>query len=462
MGAPLALDELLKRMVDALYLCIVIDADGTVRYISHAYAEIIEMPEQEIIGRPVREIIPDSKLPDVVRTGKQMLGDIFIMNNGEATICNRFPILGEDGTIQGAFSTATFQNLDVVSRLSAELGQLRRENKIYQRQLEALTSTPFSLDSVVGTSPAILEIKETIGMIANSDLTVLITGETGAGKEVFANALHQLSNRRYGPYIKVNCAAIPKDLLEAELFGYAEGAFSGAVRGGKAGKFEQANHGTILLDEIGELPLQLQGKLLRVLQEREVERVGGLKTTKLDVRVICNTNQSLDEMVAQGTFRQDLYYRINVVELPIPPLRERLDDLPELSRFLIRKINRIYGCNISGLSEQVHSLFQQYGWPGNVRELEHVLERAAVLSSSGILGLEAFKFFLPRTLHSAVAPASDTLQDYKRTAEYEAIQNALLRTNGNKTKAAKLLEIPRSLLYEKMKRHGIEPKKSPS
>ena len=456
MGTPLALDELLKRMVDALYLCIVIDADGTVRYISQAYAEIIGKAERDIIGKQVRSIIPNSKLPDVVRTGKRMLGDIFIMNNGEATICNRFPILDEAGRVQGAFSTATFQNLDIVARLSEELEQLRREKVFYQKQLETLSQTPFDLDSVIGISPPILEIKQTIGMVANADLTVLLTGETGAGKEVFANAIHQMSNRKFGPYIKVNCAAIPKDLLEAELFGYAEGAFSGAVKGGKAGKFELANHGTILLDEIGELPLQLQSKLLRVLQEREVERVGGVKTIKLDMRVVCSTNQNLEAMIAEGRFRQDLYYRINVVELHIPPLRERMEDLLPLCTFLIEKLNRNHGCMTAGISEQVLELFHRYDWPGNVRELEHVLERAAVMVPAGILELEHFKFFLSRMLHADPVRNSNALQDQKRKAECEAIQNALLATNGNKTKAAQLLKIPRSLLYEKIKRYEIQ------
>ena len=456
MGTPLALDELLKRMVDALYLCIVIDADGTVRYISQAYAEIIGKAEPEIIGKQILNIIPKSKLPDVVRTGKRMLGDIFIMNNGEATICNRFPIMDENGVVQGAFSTATFQNLDIVSRLSEELEQLRRETVFYQKQLESLAQAPFDLDSVIGISPQILEIKQTIGMVANADLTVLLTGETGAGKEVFANAIHQMSKRRLGPYIKVNCAAIPKDLLEAELFGYAEGAFSGATKGGKIGKFEQANHGTILLDEIGELPLHLQSKLLRVLQEREVERVGGLKTIKLDMRVICSTNQNLEAMIADGRFRQDLYYRINVVELHIPPLRERMEDLLPLCSFLIEKLNRNHGCMTAGISEQVLDLFQRYDWPGNVRELEHVLERAAVMVPSGILELEHFKFFVPRVFQTAPVRSSDALQDQKRMVEREAIQNALITTNGNKTKAAQLLKIPRSLLYEKIKRYEIQ------
>ena len=449
------LEELLQRIVDALYLCIVIDRACTVCYISRAYAEIIGMSEAQIIGKDIRTVLPNTRLPDILQTGKSVLGDIFIMPNGEATVCNRFPILGDDGSVQGAFSTATFQNIDVIGRLSAELEQLRHENKIYQKQLERLRHKDFSLDSVIGTSDPILEIKQTIGQVANSTLTVLITGETGVGKEVFANALHQLSNRRFGPYIKVNCAAIPKDLLEAELFGYTEGAFSGASKGGKAGKFEQANHGTILLDEIGELPLPLQSKLLRVLQEREVERVGGLRPIQLDIRVICNTNQDLEEMAAQGKFRQDLLYRINVVELCIPPLRERMDDIPALCQFFIQKINRVHGCAISGISDDVLQLFHQYAWPGNVRELEHILERASVTALSGQLELNDFHFFLPR-IHPEQAPPSDALQDQRRKAEITAIEQALLRTNWNKTEAAKLLQIPRSLLYEKLKRYGIK------
>ncbi len=305
------------------------------------------------------------------------------------------------------------------------------------------------------------KIKATIEKVADSNLAVLITGETGTGKEVFANAVHQLSNRRYGNFIKVNCAAIPKDLLESELFGYNEGAFSGASKGGKVGKFEQANNGTILLDEIGELPLPLQSKLLRILQEHEIERIGGVKPVSLDVRIICCTNQNIEQMISEGKFRQDLYYRINTVELTIPPLRDRLIDIPVLCEHFIQKINQYHNCSIVGISNNVLQHFLSYDWPGNIRELEHVLERACVMSSTAILDVDHFDFFLPRVYRTVTAEGNDsiskmqTLSNKRHQAEKKAIIQALESTKGNKTKAALLLDITRSQLYEKLKRYDL-------
>jgi len=273
--------------------------------------------------------------------------------------------------------------------------------------------------------------------------------------------VHQLSNRRYGNFIKVNCAAIPKDLLESELFGYSEGAFSGASKGGKVGKFEQANNGTILLDEIGELPLPLQSKLLRILQEHKLERIGSIKSIQLDIRIICCTNQNIEQMINEGRFRQDLYYRINTVELNIPPLRDRLTDIPLLCEHFIKKINQYHNCSIVGISDKVLQHFLNYNWPGNVRELEHVLERACVMSSTAILDVEHFDFFLPRIYRNITIEDNDsfskleTLSNKKNHAEQKAIIQALETTKGNKSKAAILLDITRSQLYEKLKRYDL-------
>lgn len=453
--------DLLNLAVESLYLSIVIDEVGTIRYISRAYADIIGLRTEDIVGKPVEKVIPNTRLTNIMKTGQAELGQIFMMKNGTPTICNRFPIRDKNGKICGAISTATFYDIDKVARLKEEIDKLRKENQIYQRQLAALKQIPFSISAVIGNTPPMQKIKATIEKVADSNLAVLITGETGTGKEVFANAVHQLSNRRYGNFIKVNCAAIPKDLLESELFGYTEGAFSGASKGGKVGKFEQANNGTMLLDEIGELPLPLQSKLLRILQEREIERIGGVKPVSLDVRIICCTNQNIDQMISEGKFRQDLYYRINTVELAIPPLRDRLIDIPVLCEHFIQKINQYHNCSIIGISDNVLQHFLSYDWPGNIRELEHVLERACVMSSTDILDVDHFDFFLPRVYRNVTAEGSDsiskmqTLSNKRHQAEKKAIVQALESTNGNKTKAALLLDIPRSQLYEKLKRYDL-------
>lgn len=455
------INNLLNLAVASLYLSIVIDEMGTIRYISRAYADIIGLSPEDIIGKPVEQVIPNTRLKNIIKTEQAELGQIFMMKNGTPTICNRFPIRDENGKVCGAISTATFYNLDKVAQLKAEIDKLRKENQIYERQLASLKQVPFSIDSVIGNSPQIQKIKAAIGKMAASNLSILITGETGTGKEVFANAVHQLSNRRYGNFIKVNCAAIPKDLLESELFGYSEGAFSGASKGGKIGKFEQANNGTILLDEIGELPLPLQSKLLRILQEHEIERIGGIKPVSLDVRIICCTNQNIEQMINEGSFRQDLYYRINTVELTIPPLRDRLIDIPLLCEHFIQKINKYHNLSIIGISDKVLQHFLSYNWPGNIRELEHVLERACVMSSTAILDVDHFDFFLPRVYQNLITDGNDsfskpeTLANKKDYAERKAIMQALETTKGNKSKAAILLDITRSQLYEKLKKYDL-------
>ncbi len=248
-------------------------------------------------------------------------------------------------------------------------------------------------------------------------------------------------------------------MLESELFGYEPGSFSGALKSGKIGKFELANHGTLLLDEIGEMPLALQSKILRVLQENELERVGGIKTIKLDVRIICSTNQKIEEQVEKGLFRRDLFYRINVVEINLPPLRERLEDIRPLSKFFIDKTNVSYGLGITGLKKEVYALFNEYKWEGNVRELQHVLERACVTAGSGPLKLEHFDFLLSRIYKKDRIKndkLNDSLNNITAEVEKEKIIKTLIETKGNKTLAAKLLNIDRSSLYNKLKKYNID------
>lgn len=319
--------------------------------------------------------------------------------------------------------------------------------------------------------------------ICNTPTPILLTGESGTGKEVFATAIHNASDRKNGPFIRINCAAIPNTLVESELFGYETGTFSGAIKGGKAGKFEQANHGTILLDEIEELPLEAQSKLLRVLQEYEVERIGSVQPIPLDIHVICCSNQDLYQMVKEKKFREDLLYRINVIELEIPPLRDRMEDIPLLCQSLIHRINEKYHLQIKNASKSALQYLSTYSWPGNVRELGHAIERACIMSDSTTLTKQDFNFlekkFHIQQIHentfdtntistasatsaSAASPVSasipsesDNLFSKKEEYEKQEIQNALKKCAGNKTKAAKELGISRSLLYDKIAKYGI-------
>jgi len=442
-----------------MYYTIVTDEKARVIFLSKNYEELLNIKPDDYIGRPVQEIVENSEIPRVLKTRKEEIGHLFTLKDGLTVVCNRIPIINK-GVLYGVISSATFYDLNKVSPLNNQIEELKKENMEYKKRINELYSKQlYSINQVIGDSDKISDIKNTVVKFANSNLTFLITGETGTGKEVFASAIHNLSSRKNENFVKINCAAIPKDLLESELFGYEPGSFSGALKNGKIGKFELANHGTLLLDEIGEMPLALQSKILRVLQENELERVGGIKTIKLDVRIICSTNQKIEEQVEKGLFRRDLFYRINVVEINLPPLRERLEDIRPLSKFFIDKTNVSYGLGITGLKKEVYALFNEYKWEGNVRELQHVLERACVTAGSGPLKLEHFDFLLSRIYKKDRIKndkLNDSLNNITAEVEKEKIIKTLIETKGNKTSAAKLLNIDRSSLYNKLKKYNID------
>ncbi|NLW91707.1 MAG: sigma 54-interacting transcriptional regulator [Syntrophomonadaceae bacterium] len=319
-----------------------------------------------------------------------------------------------------------------------------------------LGTASYSFDHIVGNDPKMVQLKELSSRAARTVSTVLLKGESGTGKEIFAHAIHNVSPRRRGPFIKVNCAAVPETLLESELFGYAEGAFTGARKDGKPGKFELANHGTIFLDEIGDMSLSMQAKLLRVLQEKEVERVGGVSTTKVDVRVIAATNQDLFKLAQENKFREDLYYRLNVIIMEIPPLRERLDDIPLISKTLLQRLNTQLGTRVNTISPEVLTHFGNYTWPGNIRELENTIERAINFCDGNTIALAN----IPEHIISlASAPPLHSpggfLENLLEAHEKEVIVKALEKCGGNRTKTAETLNIHRSVLYRKMNKYKI-------
>ncbi|HEY4156637.1 MAG TPA: sigma-54 dependent transcriptional regulator [Polyangiaceae bacterium] len=320
---------------------------------------------------------------------------------------------------------------------------------------------------IIGQSPSIIELYAVLDRVADTPTTVLITGESGTGKELVARALHENSSRRDKPFIKVNCAAIPKDLMESELFGHERGAFTGAV-GSKPGRFELASGGTLFLDEIGSIPVEMQVKLLRALQESEFERVGGVKTIHVDVRLIAATNSDLKKEITQGTFREDLYYRLNVVPIRLPSLRERGSDIPLLAQHFIDKFNTRLKKSVLGLEEDCEARLVAYPWPGNIRELENVIERAVLFSDGANLKSSDLPSEMqgastpepPSTTPTAdVATRSDGLKEQVKAAmsrlERELIIKALAQTTGNVTHAARLLKISRKGLQLKMKELGL-------
>ncbi len=318
------------------------------------------------------------------------------------------------------------------------------------------------LDNIIGNTGPMQHVYKTIGRVARSDATVLVTGESGTGKELVAGALHFNSNRRNGPYVKVPCASLTETLLESELFGHEAGSFTSAVKTRK-GRFEMADKGTIFLDEIGEMSLNTQKKLLRVLQEREFERVGSNTPIKVDTRVIAATNRDLAEEVAENRFREDLYYRLNVIAVGLPALRERMDDVPLLAEHFLQKYRHDSPNNNPRISEEALDCLMEYSWPGNVRELENTIHRAIILARGSVITPQHIVFtgapgkresYMDGNIADRVA-AGDTLKDIVASTERQAIEAALQQSNGNRTQAAKLLGVNRGLLYAKMREHAL-------
>ncbi len=397
---------------------------------------------KEDLRENLKSLIPHSTLRNAIEEALPLFGRT-ISHSGKAVDLIYLPIIRSNRSI-GVIVKSTFSAFNPTPLNF----QPEPEND----------STRYFLDDIAGRNKALILQKQLAIKAARTASTVLITGESGTGKEVFAHAIHNLSSRRKGPFIKVNCAAVPETLLESELFGYAEGAFTGARKEGKPGKFELADNGSIFLDEIADMSMAMQGKLLRVLQERELERVGSIRSTRIDVKVIAASNKDLNWLVKEQKFREDLYYRLNVIVLNLPPLRERKDDIPILSRVLLRRLNEHLGTDISTISPEVISCFQSYNWPGNIRELENILERAVNFCEHGPITIE----HIPETMQSftresPISLGQNSLERHLQEREREAIIQALENTSGNKSQAAKYLKIHRSALYRKMKKHQIGP-----
>jgi len=333
-------------------------------------------------------------------------------------------------------------------RNALQLVDLSEEN----RQLKEVLAGRLDFETMVGTSQEMEKVFEVVRRVANTDATVLVTGESGTGKELIASAIHSLSSRRSAPFIPINCAAIPRDLLESELFGHVKGAFTGAIKD-KQGKFQQADGGTIFLDEVGELPLDLQPKLLRALQERTVEPVGGYKPQKLDVRVVAATNVDLEKGIKEGSFREDLFYRLSVIPIPLPALRERTKDIPLLIKYFAAK----HGCGVVTFEREVLDALMRYPWPGNVRELENTVERILIMREDDTISLEDLPVKV-RGEHSKGSARVVNLPDggYPLDQlEREVVVEALERNNWNQTSAARFLRIPRHVLLYRMEKYGI-------
>lgn len=433
---------------------VVVDANGIITMMSEAYAGFNGITVSEAIGKHVTEVIENTRMHIVAHSGTPELGEKQMIR-GREVIVNRIPLRDRDRVV-GSYGRVVFKDMGQLWELAAKLKVLESKVKYYENELTQLRGARYTLASIIGSGQSISAAKLQALKAARTDSTVLLLGETGTGKELFAHAIHAAGQRRSGPFIKINCAAVPAELLESELFGYEEGAFTGAKKGGKPGKFELAQGGTLFLDEIGDMPPAMQAKLLRVLQERELERIGGTFTRPVDIRIIAATGKPLEELVNAGQFRPDLYYRINVIPIHVPPLRSRREDVEAIADHFLSELAQDAGEPKRTLSPQFLAILKSYDWPGNIRELQNALERAVALTRESMLMLEHAPEYLVRSvsgLRSLFSPGS--LACIKAEAERKAILAALDAAGGNKSLAARLLKIHRVKLYEKMKRHRI-------
>ena len=420
---------------------------------SKGYKEFIGdmVPE----GKHVTEVIENTKLHDIVKTGKTQIGEIQIIK-GQQVIASRLPII-KDNKIIGAIGKVIFKDITDFYDMSKKIITMEKEIKYYKDQLKKQKSAKYSFSNIIGESKSLMEVKNICQRAAMSDSNVLIMGESGTGKELFAHAIHNASDRASGPFVKINCAAIPSELLESELFGYEGGAFTGAKKEGKVGKFELANGGSIFLDEIGDMPLQMQVKLLRVLQEREIERIGSTKTRPINVRIISATNKNLEEEVKSGNFREDLYYRLNVMSVNIEPLRKRKDDIRPLAKALVKKLSSQMGVHVDSISEKAMAALEAYDWPGNIRELENVIERSInLLDSDRIIKVSTLPVHITQSHKTHVYIAGSTLKEQLYDVEKSIILECLNENQGNKQKTANDLDMSRTSLYQKLKSYGID------
>ncbi len=433
----------------------IINKEGKVEFIDRGSEKLFALSEGDGRGHDIRDFVPESDLPRVLETGIPFIGKV-VNVKGFRRIGSTYPLI-RNGEVIGAIGRIFFRSFEEVERINSEMGRLKNEVKTLRERQQSEHHALYAFENIFGISPAINEAIDMAKKIATVETDVLLSGESGTGKELFAQAIHNFNNPKR-PFVRVNSPAIPFDLAESELFGYEMGAFSGAKPTGKQGKFELAHNGTIFLDEVSSLPLSIQAKILMVLQEREIEKLGGTRIKKVRFRLIAATNVNLKKLVADGKFREDLYYRIAKATIRIPPLRERTKDIPFYVDHFLKSINKQFGTRFVRLSDDALSCFINYTWPGNVRELINVLEQACLKKWKGE---EITKTSLPDELTDPSPQQNLTLtrSGFKigvRETERTLILNALNQTNGNKRKAASILRMPRSTLYKKLKEHDID------
>lgn len=430
----------------------IVDRDARLAYISPVHEIFFGLKPGEGNGQPVEKVIDNTRLHHVVATGKADVGAIQRMRGSERVV-SRVPIK-RDGKVLGAIGRVMFKGPQQLDAMNLRIKALEGEVEFYKRETETLKSRDYGLESLIGESAAIKRLRSQIIKVAPLEIPILIRGESGTGKELVAHALHRLSPRRDRSMVNVNAAALPQTLVESELFGYEAGAFTGADKKGRKGKFEQADGGTIFLDEIGDMPLDVQAKLLRVLQDRIVERVGGDRPRNVDFRLVSATNKDLQTLVESGGFRLDLFYRISPIVIELPSLRERLEDIPLLASKFLKEIAYRHARPVPTLTEEALAELADRSWPGNIRQLQHEIERAFVFSDGVSVRVEDMSITPQGLLRSSKRPQGDRqprdLKNVVAEVQNEEIKEAIAANKGNKKKAAASLGISRSFLYKKL------------
>lgn len=444
--------ELLNAVIDisadGLVIC---DGTGRILTMNKAYARMIGAEAESFKGKNVRELVESGYMSEAVTMhtlDTKCPACVIQLINGREVVCSATPLVDKEGQVVRVI--ANMRDLTELNRIKEELQSSRKLLEEYQAEVERLRQNEVGRE-IVFRSAAMREVVDMALKVARVDSTVLITGESGVGKENVAKVIHRVSSRSAGPLVKINCGAVSPNLIESELFGYEEGAFTGARKGGKQGLFEAAAGGTILLDEIGELPIEMQVKLLRVLQDREVVRVGGCTPIPIDVRVIAATNRDLEALVAEGKFREDLFYRLNVLRIVIPPLRERKEDIVPLLAHFLNEFNRKYGTD-KRFSEELAEAFVSYSWPGNVRELQNMVERLVILSPGTDLDVDLFWKSIKRN-GEASSPRVPPLKERLEEMEKRIIIETYCRYRSTR-RAAKVLGVNQSTVVRKLQKYG--------
>lgn len=445
---------------------ILIDATSRIIYVNDAYTRILQVSREKVLHKLLREIEPGAEMLTALEDAKPKLNRIVMVKTlGKELMVNITPIM-KSGQLLGAISV--FKDITEVSLITQELEKTQRLSKTLFQAISATTlEMPPEFSHVIGNDEKFIRCLQLAKIVAPTDATVLIEGESGTGKEVIVNAILSISGHRQQPFVNLNCSAIPDSLFESELFGYTAGSFTGAAKGGKVGKFELAHKGTIFLDEIGEMPLFMQAKLLRVLQSGEIQKIGSDHVDTVDVRVIAATNRNLKEMVQAGQFREDLYFRLNTFKIVIPPLRERKGDILLLARHFMNKFGSKYGKQIS-LSHEASLQLMRAPWTGNVRQLESCIEYAVIVCKTNQIqandlpeDIQSGSMKEPQNIdiisnETSLTSFSKCLKEDLQTVERNRMRQVLAETGGNKTKAMALLGISRRTFYKKWKQYGFD------